>query len=136
MESSLMAGYYASQEPFTAFTPSASQSPSTITGTENHSPLTPGVLEDYHFFRSSPTSQANDGVDGNITSQPYATLIYRALKSVPGHKMVLREIYDWFERHTDKAKDSSSKGWQNSIRHNLSMNGVGKSYYFSGEEKR
>jgi hypothetical protein len=63
---------------------------------------------------------------GNPSSEPYAVLIYRALRSAPGHKMVLKDIYAWFERHTDKAKDGS-KGWQNSIRHNLSMNGVSRS---------
>jgi len=36
----------------------------------------------------------------------------------------LKEIYEWFEKNTDKAKINSSKGWQNSIRHNLSMNGA------------
>ena len=59
-----------------------------------------------------------------LNSEPYARLIYRALKSAPDHKMVLKEIYEWFEMNTDKAKDTTSKGWQNSIRHNLSMNGV------------
>lgn len=64
-------------------------------------------------------------VDGGELSsdEPYAKLIYRALKDAPNHAMVLKDIYQWFERHTDKAK-SPSKGWQNSIRHNLSMNGV------------
>lgn len=64
-------------------------------------------------------------VDGAELSsdEPYAKLIYRALKDAPNHAMVLKDIYQWFERHTDKAK-SPSKGWQNSIRHNLSMNGV------------
>jgi hypothetical protein len=56
--------------------------------------------------------------------QPYAQLIYRALLDAPEHTMVLRDIYDWFRRHTDKATHSETKGWQNSIRHNLSMNGV------------
>jgi hypothetical protein len=56
--------------------------------------------------------------------QPYAQLIYRALLDAPDHTMVLRDIYDWFRRHTDKATHSETKGWQNSIRHNLSMNGV------------
>lgn len=58
--------------------------------------------------------------------QPYAQLIYRALMEVPSHTMVLRDIYNWFERNTDKATDTATKGWQNSIRHNLSMNGVGE----------
>ncbi|KAL8973715.1 MAG: hypothetical protein Q9197_002029 [Variospora fuerteventurae] len=60
--------------------------------------------------------------DGGITEEPYAQLIFRALKSAPGHRMVLKDIYRWFEKNTDKAS-KSSKGWQNSIRHNLSMNG-------------
>jgi hypothetical protein len=56
--------------------------------------------------------------------QPYAQLIYQALKNAPGRTMILRDIYDWFKNHTDKASASETKGWQNSIRHNLSMNGV------------
>lgn len=56
--------------------------------------------------------------------QPYAQLIYKALKEADGHTMILRDIYDWFKKNTDKATASQSKGWQNSIRHNLSMNGV------------
>ncbi|KAL8692558.1 MAG: hypothetical protein Q9218_002451 [Villophora microphyllina] len=60
--------------------------------------------------------------DNNIDSEPYAQLIGRALKSAPEHKMVLKDIYRWFEKNTNKAR-SGSKGWQNSIRHNLSMNG-------------
>lgn len=67
--------------------------------------------------------------DASISSEPYAQLIYKALMSAPEHKMVLKEIYEWFERNTDKAKNNSSKGWQNSIRHNLSMNGVSSPPY-------
>lgn len=55
---------------------------------------------------------------------PYAQLIHRALLSAPNHTMVLRDIYAWFETYTDKATHSETRGWQNSIRHNLSMNGV------------
>ncbi|KAF2186460.1 hypothetical protein K469DRAFT_663344 [Zopfia rhizophila CBS 207.26] len=56
--------------------------------------------------------------------QPYAQLIYRALMQSPGHMMILRDIYNWFKQNTDKAADKETKGWQNSIRHNLSMNGA------------
>lgn len=74
----------------------------------------------------SPARMMEDESDeyGSSSLEPYAQLIYRALKSVAGHAMVLKEIYEWFEKNTDKAKDPLSKGWQNSIRHNLSMNGV------------
>lgn len=61
--------------------------------------------------------------DGSVNCEPYAQLIFRALKGAPGYRMVLKDIYRWFENNTDKAR-KSSKGWQNSIRHNLSMNGV------------
>jgi hypothetical protein len=55
---------------------------------------------------------------------PYAKLIYQALHDAPDHKMPLRDIYGWFKENTNKGKNSNSKGWQNSIRHNLSMNAV------------
>ncbi|EXJ62093.1 hypothetical protein A1O7_02526 [Cladophialophora yegresii CBS 114405] len=54
--------------------------------------------------------------------KPYARLIYEALMQAPGHRMMLREIYEWFRHNTTKPQESGSNGWQNSIRHNLSMN--------------
>ncbi|KAI1685128.1 Forkhead domain containing protein [Pyrenophora tritici-repentis] len=66
-----------------------------------------------------------EGHGGNFDKeQPYAQLIYQALMNAPDHTMILRDIYDWFKNNTDKANDSGTKGWQNSIRHNLSMNGA------------
>lgn len=61
--------------------------------------------------------------------EPYAKLIEKALRSRPDHAMQLQEIYQWFVENTDKtrayqAQSKESKGWQNSIRHNLSMNAV------------
>lgn len=61
---------------------------------------------------------------GGKSDEPYAQLIYRAFMSRPNKSMTLQEIYQWFRENTDKAKNKG-KGWQNSIRHNLSMNGVG-----------
>ncbi|KAK0669062.1 hypothetical protein QBC41DRAFT_224668 [Cercophora samala] len=59
--------------------------------------------------------------NNNKNEEPYAKLIYRAFMSKPNHAMTLQEIYQWFRDNTDKGKDDT-KGWQNSIRHNLSMN--------------
>jgi hypothetical protein len=68
--------------------------------------------------------------DGAIDKeQPYAQLIHRALMEAPGHTMILRDIYEWFKTNTDKAADKETKGWQNSIRHNLSMNGVSETLH-------
>ena len=58
------------------------------------------------------------------SDKPYARLIWEALMQAPGHRMMLREIYAWFQSNTNKARESGSNGWQNSIRHNLSMNQV------------
>ena len=97
--------------------------PVDATGVENYSATSPFVT-----YPTSPaiasTMDNDEDSDEGLSSEPYAQLIYRALKSVPSHRMVLKEIYDWFEKNTDKAKNNTSKGWQNSIRHNLSMNGV------------
>ncbi|KAI1641355.1 hypothetical protein F4809DRAFT_5774 [Biscogniauxia mediterranea] len=66
-------------------------------------------------------ADVSDGEEGSKVEEPYAQLIYRAFMSRDRHAMTLQEIYQWFRDNTDKAK-SESKGWQNSIRHNLSMN--------------
>lgn len=55
---------------------------------------------------------------------PYAQLIYQAFMGNPRRALKLQEIYQWFLENTDKGQPGTGKGWQNSIRHNLSMNGV------------
>ncbi|KAF3928423.1 hypothetical protein ABW20_dc0100121 [Dactylellina cionopaga] len=55
---------------------------------------------------------------------PYAELIYQALKSAPGYQMHLQDIYQWFRDNYAKFRNEKGKGWMNSIRHNLSMNGA------------
>ncbi|KAJ9616445.1 hypothetical protein H2200_000163 [Cladophialophora chaetospira] len=65
---------------------------------------------------------AMDDEEEVADDKPYARLIYDALMQAPGNRMMLREIYEWFRHNTTKPQDSGSNGWQNSIRHNLSMN--------------
>ncbi|KAH3052712.1 hypothetical protein KXV27_003554 [Aspergillus fumigatus] len=60
--------------------------------------------------------------DSGPTDLPYSHLIAEALKAAPDRKRTLQEIYSWFEQNTSKGRDQRSKGWQNSIQHNLSMN--------------
>ena len=55
--------------------------------------------------------------------EPYAKLIYRAFMSRPDYSMTLQQIYQWFRENSSKALTETG-GWQNSIRHNLSMNAV------------
>lgn len=58
-----------------------------------------------------------------INTMPYSKLLYLAFMSSDTRRMQLKDIYKWFESHTNK---TGSNGWQNSIRHNLSMNKVCK----------
>ncbi|KAL4906590.1 hypothetical protein BDW74DRAFT_176906 [Aspergillus multicolor] len=69
----------------------------------------------------APTASADEAEDTNA-DPPYSQLIYEALSAAPGKKLPLQGIYLWFEKNTAKGRDRGSKGWQNSIRHNLSMN--------------
>jgi len=86
--------------------------------------ISPASVEGIEMVDCATMNGDETDGDASISSEPYAQLIYKALMNAPEHKMVLKEIYEWFEKNTDKAKNNSSKGWQNSIRHNLSMNGV------------
>jgi hypothetical protein len=74
---------------------------------------------------SDPDTRANtpDSPKMKPKGEPYARLILKAFMSRPDRRMTLQEIYQWFKENTDKA-NGPGKGWQNSIRHNLSMNGV------------
>lgn len=86
------------------------------------------------YDQATSTDDGMDGPDGSDEldedettnyDKPYAQLIYEALMQAPGHRMLLRDIYDWFIANTRKPRESGTNGWQNSIRHNLSMNQVG-----------
>jgi hypothetical protein len=62
----------------------------------------------------------------------YAELLRQALmEKKDDHTMLLKDLYEWVRTHSSKAQDPSNKGWQNSVRHNLSMNAVGVSDIFS-----
>ncbi|PIB03126.1 Fork-head transcriptional regulator 2 [Cercospora beticola] len=52
----------------------------------------------------------------------YAQLLYKCLVEAPDHTLSLRELYEWVAQHSQKARDPNNRGWQNSVRHNLSMN--------------
>lgn len=57
---------------------------------------------------------------------------HEALSSAPEKELPLQEIYAWFQKDTTKGIDQNQKGWQNSIRHKLSMNAVSDLYLYKG----
>lgn len=71
------------------------------------------------LFADDEEPEPEDGAD-----PCYAQLLYSCLKDAPEHTMSLRELYEWVSQHSQKAKDPKNRGWQNSVRHNLSMNAV------------
>lgn len=74
---------------------------------------------------ASPPSHSTESGETEKSDEPYAKLIYKAFMSRPDYSMTLQEIYQWFRVNTAKAVTETG-GWQNSIRHNLSMNAVSR----------
>lgn len=73
-------------------------------------------------FRAATESLTDTGE----SNEPcYARLLFNCLREAPEHTLSLKNIYTWIRQNTSRAKDPTNKGWQNSVRHNLSMNAVG-----------
>lgn len=88
-------------------------------------PANPGSQPEAELMDSSTATVDHSSMSKDQTNDvPYAKLIERALLEAKGNRLVLKDIYRWFEQNTNKADDTAFKGWQNSVRHNLSMNGV------------
>ena len=75
------------------------------------------VRENHDLLYKSPESRSN---------QSYAQVLHDCLVEAPNHSLSLKEIYSWVATNTTKAKEEGDRGWQNSVRHNLSMNGVSR----------
>ncbi|KDN63346.1 hypothetical protein CSUB01_10163 [Colletotrichum sublineola] len=69
----------------------------------------------------SPQLATETGVDQNGCKLTYAELIYKALLGTEKRQMTLRELYDWFEHNTERARNRD-QGWKNSVRSNLCLN--------------
>jgi len=59
--------------------------------------------------------------DGKKPPYSYATLIGMAILRAPGRHLTLAQIYKWIA-DSFQYYSTSNNGWQNSIRHNLSLN--------------
>ncbi|KAF4556037.1 Forkhead domain-containing protein 1 [Elsinoe fawcettii] len=68
------------------------------------------------------TKRSDTPFDDNNSETAYAHLLFKCLEAAPDHKMGLRDIYSWMYDNCPRVRDVNNKGWQNSVRHNLSMN--------------
>ncbi|KAK1569846.1 fork head domain-containing protein [Colletotrichum navitas] len=83
----------------------------------------PDMMPDLGGQLNPPPKRAAPPKESTGGEEPYAKLIHRALLDAPRRSMTLQELYKWFQDNTDKThKQDGGTGWQNSIRHNLSMN--------------
>jgi hypothetical protein len=95
----------------------------------NHSEYqSPGNVSPHHHnivdLRDYENAIAEEDETGGNVDPCYAQLLYKCLKDAPDHTMALKKVYEWVLQHSQKARDSPGTGWQNSVRHNLSMNAV------------
>lgn len=87
-------------------------------------PLAPYQIESNNMEVTSAPRPAVAGAPKHANGdRPYAQLLRDCFMSRPDHSMSLKDIYKWFQENTTKSS-SGGTGWQNSIRHNLSMNAV------------
>ncbi|KAJ5751872.1 hypothetical protein N7520_008789 [Penicillium odoratum] len=109
-------------------TPTALTSPSTTShysfpNSPCHSSGTPSESTSIMVDHTSPGTSSEFSEGDPPIDPPYSQLIFRALYECENHMMPLQELYAWFKNNTNKGKEQGN-GWQNSIRHNLSMNAV------------
>ncbi|CAJ0639353.1 7091_t:CDS:2 [Entrophospora sp. SA101] len=52
----------------------------------------------------------------------YSSLIAQAILDSPEHRLTLREVYHWIMERYPQLYKADDTGWQNTIRHNLSLN--------------
>lgn len=80
-----------------------------------------------HFNDGRMQRDISEGFEVVESADPcYARLLWQCLREAPGYTLSLKDIYAWIRQHTQKARDPKNKGWQNSVRHNLSMNAVSR----------
>lgn len=97
--------------------------------TMNMAPIS--SMKTFHMFNDESGSKDNGhGNDNDFAPDEsrdikppysYATMITQAILSNPDGVLSLSEIYDWISNHYAFYRFSKT-GWQNSIRHNLSLN--------------
>lgn len=88
-------------------------------------------------FETPPTQHRTSpsGRRRRRTPHSYASMIAQAILSSKDQKMALRDIYTWVQQRYPHLYETNETGWQNTIRHNLSLNRCFYKLPKSSEEK-
>lgn len=100
-----------------AHSPHMGMPPSSMSG--YFAPPSPGTMSQGENYLELE-DEGDESGDGR-NHEPYSKQIERCLKTFPRYSATVQQIYDWFERNTDRSRH---QGWKNSVRHNLSLNQV------------
>lgn len=100
-------------------TPPSARSRASVPGSQLRSPSS---------YRDSPMMAQHDvdlSLDENRNLKPqysYAQMITQAIMQTPDEKLNLAGIYNYITQNYSYYRHQQASGWQNSIRHNLSLN--------------